>query len=139
MLNPESKNEFDEKFMPMKLQEFAGECHAFLKADPGPKGREKVRCRLENVLRDEAFVAANLGPDNNQSRSVIYKDPEIGFLICAHVHEGATAGGRPHDHGTSWANYGQGQGHQRFGAELLVSHRSLVRGHPNGKSNKATK
>ena len=46
MVNPESKNGFEEKFMPITLQEFAGECHAFLKADPGPKGREKVRRRL---------------------------------------------------------------------------------------------
>ncbi len=107
--------------MPITLQEFAGECHAFLKADPGPKGREKVRRRLEDVLKDDAFVAANLGPDNNQSRSVIYKDPEIGFLICAHVHEGATAGGRPHDHGASWAIYGQAHGHTDMTEYRVVS------------------
>ena len=97
--------------MSITLQEFATECHAFLKADPGPKGRERVRRRLEDVLKDDAFVAANLGPDKTQSRTVIYNDPEIGFLICAHVHEDAMTGGRPHDHGASWAIYGQAQGY----------------------------
>ena len=37
--------------MSITLQEFATECHAFLKNDPGPKGRERVRRRLEDARR----------------------------------------------------------------------------------------
>src|SRR5262249_28812995 len=33
-------------------------------------------------------------------------DPELGFCICGHVYDGP-AHGKPHDHGESWAIYGQ--------------------------------
>jgi hypothetical protein len=40
---------------------------------------------------------------------VLYEDPELGFCICGHVHDGAAVG-KPHDHGSSWAIYGQAEG-----------------------------
>jgi hypothetical protein len=39
---------------------------------------------------------------------VLYEDPELGFCICGHVYDGP-AHGKPHDHGESWAIYGQAE------------------------------
>jgi hypothetical protein len=42
-------------------------------------------------------------------REVLYEDPELGFCICGHVYD-APAASSPHDHGSSWAIYGQAEG-----------------------------
>ncbi len=63
------------------------------------------------ALNDRAFVEAHL-PDRAPGepvREVLYEDPGLGFCICGHVNEGAAATG-PHDHGSSWAIYGQAEG-----------------------------
>lgn len=94
--------------MGFTLDTFASECHRILKADPGPAGREKVRALVEEVLKDERFLAVYLN-DNTPDRHVIYEDPELGFCICAHMNKGAKES-NPHDHGNSWAIYGQAVG-----------------------------
>ena len=91
------------------LDSFAAQCHRLLKADPGPAGREKVVAALEEALKDEAFVAETVGPDFNKGREVLYEDKELGFCILAHVRK-ATNAGPPHDHGDTWAIYGQASG-----------------------------
>lgn len=91
------------------LERFAADCREILAADQGPQGRDKVRLRLEQALRDRDFVARHLGPDNSRERSILYEDDELGFCICAHVYEGAK-NGNPHDHGDTWAIYGQAVG-----------------------------
>ena len=90
------------------LEQFSTECHRILKADSGPEGRKKVRALVQDVLKDEAFIAAHLG-DDVPERKVIYEDPELGFCILAHVYKGAKES-NPHDHGPSWAIYGQARG-----------------------------
>ena len=47
--------------------------------------------------------------DNTPDRQVIYEDPELGFCICGHLNRGAKEA-NPHDHGSSWAIYGQAFG-----------------------------
>jgi hypothetical protein len=42
-------------------------------------------------------------------RKVLYEDPELGFCILAHVNWGAKES-PPHDHGPTWAIYGQARG-----------------------------
>lgn len=91
------------------LEEFAETCHKLLKAEPGFAGIDKVRAELEKVLVDQDFVATYLGPSNNDPRRILYEDPELGFCICAHVYKGAKEA-PPHDHGHSWAIYGQAIG-----------------------------
>lgn len=95
--------------MDERLETFAADCHRILKADPGPNGLEAVREKLEPLLVDADFVATYLGPDNDSARQVIYEDPELGFCILAHVYKGASDA-PPHDHGPSWAIYGQAVG-----------------------------
>src|ERR671922_1353324 len=94
--------------MGFTLDTFASECHRLLKADSGPGGRVKVRDLVREVLKDEKFLATYLN-DNTPDRQVIYEDPELGFCICAHVNREAREA-NPHDHGTSWAIYGQAFG-----------------------------
>jgi hypothetical protein len=90
------------------LDLFASECRRILAADPGPAGRERVRDLVQEVLKDEKFLATYLN-DNTPDRQVIYEDPDLGFCICAHINREAREA-NPHDHGTSWAIYGQAFG-----------------------------
>lgn len=92
----------------MNLDRFARDCHDILKADPGPAGRRKVCTLLEQALRDREFVAANVG-ERTPERQIIYEDGELGFCILAHNYATAKES-PPHDHGPSWAIYGQAQG-----------------------------
>jgi len=94
--------------MSITLDSFASECHRILKTDPGPVGREKVRDLVREVVKDEKFLEAYLNEDTPE-RQVIYEDPELGFCICAHMNKGAKDS-NPHDHGSSWAIYGQAIG-----------------------------
>jgi hypothetical protein len=94
--------------MDFTLDQFASECHQILKADPGRSGREKVRGLVEQVLQDKKFLSTYLN-ENTPDRQVIYEDPELGFCICAHVNREAREA-NPHDHGSSWAIYGQAFG-----------------------------
>ena len=92
----------------MTLEQFARECHAILKDDPGPGGRGKICRRLEELLRDRRFVEGNVN-DKTSERQVLYEDPELGFCILAHNYAGPKDS-PPHDHGPSWAIYGQATG-----------------------------
>ena len=94
--------------MACTLEQFAAKCHDILKADPGPAGRNKVCALLQDVLRDEAFVATTLG-DEIGERKILFEDPELKFCILAHHYKGAKES-PPHDHGPSWAIYGQARG-----------------------------
>ena len=39
------------------LEAFAAQCHDFVKAEPGPAGRQKICKLLSQVLLDEQFVS----------------------------------------------------------------------------------
>ena len=90
------------------LGKFSDACHRILADDPGVEGREKVCALVQEVLKDDAFVAAHLG-DDVPERKILYEDPELGFCILGHVNHGARES-KPHDHGPSWAIYGQARG-----------------------------
>ncbi len=96
--------------MAYTLEEFSADCHRILKADPGGAGREQVRQSLEKLLLEDDFIAANCGPDASGGANVLYEDAELGFQILAHIMEKGHEGGA-HDHGASWAIYGQAVGH----------------------------
>lgn len=95
--------------MAYTLEDLAADCRNALHADPGVAGRQGVQRCLEQVLRDEQFLATHLGADAIKERDVLYEDPELGFCICAHVYRSAKHG-VPHDHGPTWAIYGQAEG-----------------------------
>jgi predicted metal-dependent enzyme (double-stranded beta helix superfamily) len=90
------------------LEQFSAKCHDLLKAEPGPAGRRKVCALLQEVLKDQGFVSKNLD-DTTPERKILYQDPDLGFCILAHSYKGAKES-PPHDHGPSWAIYGQARG-----------------------------
>ena len=90
------------------LEQFANQCHDFLKNSPGPVGRQKVADALQVVLQDQGFIAKHL-PLSTGEREIIYQDPELGFCIVAHHYLGPKSSD-PHDHAHSWAIYGQVRG-----------------------------
>lgn len=94
--------------MSFTLESFSSECHRILKQDGGRAGREKVRDLVQQALQDEQFVKTYIN-DNTPDRNVIYEDAELGFCVCAHVNRDAKEA-NPHDHGPSWAIYGQAFG-----------------------------
>ena len=104
--------------MPTTLPAFADRVHDVLLADDSPAGREKVAALLRDALRDPAFVES-LFDEHSPERKVVYEDPQLGFCILAHQYQGAKSS-PPHDHGPSWAIYGQARGETRMSDWALV-------------------
>jgi len=94
--------------MNFTLETFASEVQKLLQNDSSPMGREKVRDLVQEALKDEKFIGTYVN-DNTPDRQVVYEDPQLGFCICAHVNRDAREA-NPHDHGASWAIYGQAFG-----------------------------
>jgi hypothetical protein len=97
--------------MSYTLSEFAADIRRELGAGSGPAAKAAVCTLVARALKDEAFVAAHLmdRPAGSDPREILYEDPELGFCICGHVYPNKAIGG-PHDHGSSWAIYGQAAG-----------------------------
>lgn len=95
--------------MAYSLDEFCKDCRNALADDSGPASRETIRQLLEKLLTNKEFVAKHLGPHVEEGRRTLYEDPELRFCVLAHINRD----GRhsiPHDHGRSWAVYGQAIG-----------------------------
>jgi hypothetical protein len=92
--------------MAYTLDAFCRDCAASLQADPGAGAKERIRKDVERLLAEKAFVAAHLGPDAPEGVNVLYRDPELGFCVLAHINREPRSS-PPHDHGSSWAIYGQ--------------------------------
>jgi predicted metal-dependent enzyme (double-stranded beta helix superfamily) len=92
--------------MPYDLDQFIADCRTTLKQDPGPTGREQVRLRLEHLLKEPDFLARHCSDQTPPGLHILHDDRELGFQILAHINEKARVS-PPHDHGHSWAIYGQ--------------------------------
>jgi predicted metal-dependent enzyme (double-stranded beta helix superfamily) len=114
--------------MGLTLEQLAAECHRILESNPGPDGRQKVRTVVQDVLSDGAFIARHLG-DDVPERKILYEDPALGFCILAHNYTGAKESA-PHDHGPSWAIYGQARG------ETVMSDWTVLEPAAEGKTGK---
>lgn len=84
-------------------------------------GLEGVRQAVARALADSTFVEtyvanAVMPPE----RDVIYEEPNDGFCICVHVYPSAKVGS-PHDHGPTWAVYGQAEGETEMTDWEIVS------------------
>ena len=90
------------------VEAFAAQCRDILKAENNPTGRSKVCDVLQKVLTDKDFVATTF-TDATPERKILYEDPDLGFCILAHNYKGPKES-PPHDHGPSWAIYGQAKG-----------------------------
>jgi len=92
--------------MAYDLAQFIADCKATLSRDPGPAGREQIRLNLERLLQNNDFVTDCCGEKAPRGLKVLYEDPELGFQVLAHIND-KTRVSPPHDHGESWAIYGQ--------------------------------
>ncbi len=103
--------QFMERRMSYTLEAFCADCRRILKADPSlSKTLPEIGEQLKRLLRDEDFVAATFEENMPPSKRVLYHDPETGFYVNAHV-QPAGKGGAPHNHGASWAIYGNALGY----------------------------
>jgi predicted metal-dependent enzyme (double-stranded beta helix superfamily) len=90
------------------FEAFLADCKADVAA--GEAGRERIRRNVERLLAEKDFVVEHFGPDAEPGVRPLYTDPETGFQVLAHVYnEGKQS--PPHDHGASWAVYGQAVAH----------------------------
>ena len=104
--------------MAHSIEQFAQSCKSILKAEAGPAGRKKICALLQDVLKDESFVASAFNGELSE-RHILYEDPELGFCVLAHHYTGAKESS-PHDHGPSWAIYGQARGETEMTDWTLV-------------------
>lgn len=96
--------------MNYSLDNFCDDTRAILLAGDNHDGREKVRQKLELLLGDAAFCAAYIGPDSDAGMTQIFADPDLHFCVLTYnMEEPRTS--PPHDHGSSWAVYGQTAGY----------------------------
>lgn len=114
--------------MAQTLEQFAAACHKILAEDRGPGGRKKVCDLVREVLKDDAFVTTHV-TDDGPERKILYEDPQLGFCILAHNYTGAKES-NPHDHGPTWAIYGQARG------ETIMNDWALVEKAAEGKPGK---
>ena len=92
--------------MGYSLEQFCADARGALQADNGPGGRDEVLINLEKLLADPDFIAAQCGPDAEPGIRTLHRDKDTGFNVLVHIYEGGKKG-PPHDHGRSWAVYGQ--------------------------------
>jgi hypothetical protein len=104
--------------MTITLDALARQCRALLSADASPAGRAQVAALLGRALRDGAFVRAQFA-GGMPERKILYEDRDLGFCILGHEYHDARDGG-PHDHGPSWAIYGQAEGETRMTDFVVV-------------------
>ena len=96
--------------MSYSLGDFWDDTRAILLESDDRNGRENIRQKLELLLREAAFCAAYVGPDSDLGVSQIFEDPDLHFCVLAYnMAESRTS--PPHDHGRSWAVYGQAAGY----------------------------
>jgi hypothetical protein len=97
--------------MTVTLDTLAAEIGTLLREGPPDAVADRLCTAVSRALTDPAFVARHL-PDRSAGepvRIVLHEDPALGFCICGHVHDDAAKSG-PHDHGPTWAIYGQAAG-----------------------------
>ena len=92
--------------MAYDLDQFIADCRTTLARDGGPAGREQVRVNLEKLLGNPEFIREYCSDDVPRGLKVLYEDAKLGFQVLAHINDKARVS-PPHDHGDSWAIYGQ--------------------------------
>jgi predicted metal-dependent enzyme (double-stranded beta helix superfamily) len=96
--------------MTYELQDFCRDCHQTLARGGGPEALEAVRQSLARLLANAAFVERTCGPEAKPGLHLLHEDAELGFQVLAHINEKPRVS-PPHNHGESWAVYGQATGY----------------------------
>ena len=96
--------------MAYELEDFCRDCHEILTRGSGSAELEAVRQSLARLLANAAFVERTCGAAAQQGLHLLHEDAELGFQVLAHINEKPRVS-PPHNHGESWAIYGQATGH----------------------------
>lgn len=91
--------------MGYSLQDFSRDAREILKSGSSRAQVEKVKERMERLLVDSQFTTEYFGEQQPLGLHRIYIDP-TGFEVMTYRYNEARKG-QPHDHGDSWAIYGQ--------------------------------
>ena len=92
--------------MPYTLEAFYADARTILKADTSPAGVERVRKKMESLIREEDFVRTHFHDGVAYGPRRLFVDPELGFEVLGY-RAGKARHSPAHDHGDSWALYGQ--------------------------------
>jgi predicted metal-dependent enzyme (double-stranded beta helix superfamily) len=96
--------------MAYELENFCRDCRETLARGTSPEALEGVRRSLARLLANAAFVERTCGPDAKPGLHLLHEDAELGFQVLAHINEKPRVS-PPHNHGESWAVYGQATGY----------------------------
>ena len=96
--------------MAYDFEQLKNEVRSALKKGSSPAEIANVRLSLTELLANNEFVVQTCGEDAEPGLKLLYEDPELGFQVLAHINEKARRS-PPHDHGESWAVYGQAIGY----------------------------
>ena len=93
--------------MAYEFETFCADCRDAYDAETNVADLETVRVNLERLLQtNPEFVEKHCGEKAEFGVHEIYRDDDKGFIVYAHIFpKGRTS--PPHDHGASWAVYGQ--------------------------------
>jgi hypothetical protein len=92
--------------MTYTLDAFVRDTQTALKTLDGPTSRQQVRVLLEKLLTNKQFVDEAVGAAAPMGSRKLYEDKDLGFVVLAHCNAKPHKS-PPHDHGPSWAVYGQ--------------------------------
>jgi predicted metal-dependent enzyme (double-stranded beta helix superfamily) len=95
--------------MSYSLNDFCNDTRSILAEHDDHEGREQVRQKLEQLVVDPDFRAEYLGDDAAPGVQQIHEDPQQFCVLTYNMTAPRTS--PPHDHGESWAVYGQAVGH----------------------------
>lgn len=92
--------------MSYSLQDFSRDAREILKNGSSRSDVEKVKTHMERLLVEPQFVKEYFGDKQPLGLHRIYVDPQLGFEAMTYRYTEARKS-NPHDHGDSWAIYGQ--------------------------------
>ncbi len=92
------------------LEKFCRDVRETLEGGSTPAQLVQVKEGLQVLLRDASFLDRYCSADAKPGLHLLYEDSSLGFQVLAHVNDKGRVS-PPHNHGDSWAIYGQGVGH----------------------------
>jgi len=95
--------------MTYTFDQFCADSHAAMAKNSGSAGRDEIRKHLESLLVNKSFIAEQLATQSS-GKILLYHDKDFDFHVMAHGTDESDRKGKPHDHGPSWAVYGQATG-----------------------------
>ena len=107
--------------MAYDLNAFCADCKNAIRGNAEDGGQEAIRSNLERLLSNSKFVAQTCGDDAEFGVHTLYHDPDLDFMVLAHINEKGRIS-PPHDHGNSWAIYGQAIGRTKMTEYDRIDH-----------------